>query len=143
MKRAERDSLALAAYRQCAADGLTRAETAAKMDVSYSAVKSVATRHGIEFAAAPYVSKSCQPVRIRGVDYPSQAAAARAIGIAHQTLTQHLDRGTPDRAGLRWGRQVRLNGAEYPSITVAAEATGLTRSAVIYRLERDETQCQP
>lgn len=45
------------------------------------------------------------PVLVRGTLYPSQAAAARALGVHPKTLQGALDRGTLDRVGQgRWPR---------------------------------------
>jgi len=40
------------------------------------------------------------PVTIRGTTYPSQAAAARALGISVQAVHDALNRGRIDYAGL-------------------------------------------
>lgn len=37
---------------------------------------------------------------IRGVEYPSRAAAARALGVSREAVVQALRRGTVDRVGL-------------------------------------------
>ena len=41
------------------------------------------------------------PVRIRGLDYPSAAAAARALGVTRTAVTHAIQRGRPDGAGTR------------------------------------------
>ncbi len=68
------------------------------------------------------------PVRIRGQDYPSQTAAARALGVSKSTVCLALDRGAIDRVGL--GRKVRpiatcVDGVWYRSQCQAAADTGL------------------
>lgn len=50
---------------------------------------------------------SC-PVLIRGKHYPSQAAAARALGVSPATVFQALNTGTIDHVGLRSGKQPRI-----------------------------------
>ena len=44
---------------------------------------------------------TCDPVRIRGVTYISQAAAARALGVAPSAFSIALDEGRIDTVGLR------------------------------------------
>lgn len=41
-----------------------------------------------------------KPVTIRDVDYPSYAAAARALGVTRCTISRHVANGTLDKAGL-------------------------------------------
>lgn len=41
------------------------------------------------------------PVRIRGVDYPSMSAAARALGVTHQAVSCAVETGNLDGVGLR------------------------------------------
>ena len=47
------------------------------------------------------------PVRIRGVDYPSVVAAAKALGITTGTIYNHLNKGTINNAGIGQGRGVK------------------------------------
>ncbi len=76
------------------------------------------------------------PVRIRGVDYPSQAAAARALGVAPSTVSIALDEGWVDRVGMgirrggHPGRPCWYRGKRYPSRTAAAKACGVSVAAV-------------
>lgn len=77
------------------------------------------------------------PVRIRGVDYPSQAAAARALGVSVSTIGMALAVGRPDAAGLgsgfgggRPGKPCWYRGVRYPSRTAAARACGVSVAAV-------------
>ena len=77
------------------------------------------------------------PVRIRGVDYPSQAAAARALGVSASTIGMALAVGRPDAAGLgsvfgggRPGKPCWYRGQRYPSRTAAARACGVSVAAV-------------
>jgi len=87
------------AYQQCADKGMTRAEAAMHLGVRKTAVKSASRRHGIKFKDYVYVSHTEQPVTHLGVDYPSQSALARAIKVSPQTITEHLNKGSIDRAG--------------------------------------------
>ena len=50
------------------------------------------------------------PVRIRGVLYPSQSAAARALNITVQAVHDGLNRGVPDNIGL--GRNWRHKNSQ-------------------------------
>lgn len=76
------------------------------------------------------------PVRIRGVDYHSQAAAARALGVATSAISIALDEGRIDTVGLRLksggrpGRPCWYRGKRYPSRTAAANACGVSVAAV-------------
>lgn len=83
------------------------------------------------------------PVRIRGVDYPSQVAAARALGVHPTTLQQALCRGKQDGVGLglrpaggRPGNPVTIRGVWYPSQQAAATALGVTREAITLAIRR-------
>lgn len=44
------------------------------------------------------------PIRIRGIDYPSINAAAKAVGVSPAALRNALDRGTLEQVGLRKGK---------------------------------------
>lgn len=66
---------------------------------------------------------------IRGVTYPSQAAAARALGVNERAIVSALDRGTVDNVGLGRNchskRPVLLDGVKYDSIADAARSIGM------------------
>ena len=70
------------------------------------------------------------PVRMRGTDYPSQKAAAQALGVGQNTITDALDGGWIDEVGLRKGGQrpkpCTYRGKQYPSRTAAALACGVS-----------------
>ena len=68
-------------------------------------------------------------VTIRGVDYPSQRAAAEALGVSHQAIAKARMLGTLDRVGTGAGRfsEPYLG---YPSKGAAAEALGVSKSAI-------------
>lgn len=76
------------------------------------------------------------PVCIRGVTYISQAAAARALGVAPSAISIALDEGRIDTVGLRLksgghpGRPCWYRGKRYPSRTAAARACGVSVAAV-------------
>ena len=75
-------------------------------------------------------------VCIRGVTYISQAAAARALGVAPSAISIALDEGRIDTVGLRLksgghpGRPCWYRGKRYPSRTAAARACGVSVAAV-------------
>lgn len=68
------------------------------------------------------------PVTIRGIEYPSQRAAAKAIGVSERTLSLAARRGRLDRVGtgVNPGPSLpcRWRGVVYPSRAEAARATG-------------------
>jgi hypothetical protein len=80
------------------------------------------------------------PVRVRGVVYPSQRAAATALGVAEKTVRNALDAGTIDLVGLlvagRPGKPCTYRGAEYPSMTAAAIACGVSDKTVANDIRR-------
>lgn len=72
-----------------------------------------------------------KPITIRGVDYPSKAAAAKALGITYESLRKAIVDGRLETVGLNpkgknHGRRVRIDGKVYKSIAEAARATGVT-----------------
>ena len=80
------------------------------------------------------------PTRIRGVDYPSMGAAARALGVTRGAIWYAMEKGTLDRCGLGAigiGAAVTglrkpcwYRGKHYPSRSDAARAHGVSVSAV-------------
>ena len=92
-----------------------------------------------------------QPTFIRGTHYPSQRAAARAIGVSPKTVFQSLERGTQERVGLakptgqlgRPGRACHINGRDWPSITAAARALGVRRNTIFKALEAGRDVIRP
>ena len=93
------------------------------------------------------------PVRIRGVVYPSIAAAAAAVGVDPSTISKSLARqGDADGCGLganaprrkyrgtaTYQRPVTIHGVSWPSVTAAAADLGMTRDAMSKRLHRPMT----
>jgi len=67
-----------------------------------------------------------KPCSIRGVDYPSHAAAAAALGVTrqrvHQLAAQAQD-GCKHRTG---SKPVTIDGVTYPGTAAAAEALGVS-----------------
>lgn len=75
-----------------------------------------------------------KPITIRGVTYQSQTAAAEALGLSKQAITDAIKRGKPDSAGTgphkRGGgpayfKPLTLGGVHYPSRKAAAKALGV------------------
>lgn len=90
------------------------------------------------------------PTLIRGVLYPSQSAAARALGVSQSTINQALERGTQDHVGQgrRWrsGAPLRpcyINGHRWPSRTAAANALGVSRAAISHAIAAGRTTVRP
>ncbi len=76
------------------------------------------------------------PVRIRGILYPSQRAAALALGVTEKTIRNALDAGRIDdtalglRRGGRPGKPCVFRGKRYPSMHAAALDAGVSVAAV-------------
>ena len=76
------------------------------------------------------------PVRIRGITYPSQRAAARALGVSERTVRNALDAGRIDEVGTReakggpGGVPCTYRGQVFPSRIAAAIACGVSSKAV-------------
>lgn len=75
-----------------------------------------------------------KPITIGGKCYPSQNAAAKALGISESAISQAVRRGTLN--GLGAGRGVRqyvpvtIRGITYPSQTAACKALGVSRPVI-------------
>ena len=81
-----------------------------------------------------------QPTRIRGTLYPSQTAAARALGVNHATVHSALERGTEDKIGTsRRGRPCYINGKRWPSQSAAARAIGVRTASICKALAAGRT----
>jgi hypothetical protein len=70
-------------------------------------------------------------ITIRGVHYPTQAAAARALGVSRQTVTSAVKAGRTEFIGLGYApgahrapQPITVDGVQYRSLTAAAVATG-------------------
>ena len=74
------------------------------------------------------------PIRIRGVVYPSQQAAAIALGVHPTTICKALEAGTLDRVALRMGgnpgKPCVFRGKRYPSRAAAAADCGVSIAKV-------------
>ena len=80
-----------------------------------------------------------KPVTIRGVTYRSQTAAAEALGLSKQAITDAIKRGNPDSAGTgprnkgkgpAYLKPLTLGGVDYPSRKAAAEALGVESTQI-------------
>lgn len=93
------------------------------------------------------MSASSTPTLIRGQLYPSQSAAARALGVHPSTVCNALERGTADKIGLaqkgRPGEPCYLNGRLWPSRAAAARALGVSTSAISQALRRPNRYVRP
>lgn len=98
-----------------------------------------------------------RPVTINGVAYPSQAAAARELGVTEHRIRawiaeygdtfavddiasyrprrRHVVAATPDRADGR-ARPIEIDGVTYTSQSEAARALGVTRQAISLQVKK-------
>lgn len=81
------------------------------------------------------------PTLIRGVLYPSQDAAARALGVHYTTVAKAVEAGAADRIGLaprgrRIAVPVEIDGVRYGSISQASRATGWPTDRIARRVKR-------
>jgi hypothetical protein len=77
------------------------------------------------------------PVTIHGVTYPSQTAAALALGVSARTVSAAKKRDALDRVGLDAFEPLTIRGVTYPSQTAAALALGVSTRAVGVAKKRD------
>jgi phage protein U len=77
------------------------------------------------------------PVTICGVTYPSQTAAALALGVSARTVSAAKKRDALDRVGLDAVEPLTIRGVTYPSQTAAALALGVSTRAVGVANKRD------
>jgi hypothetical protein len=79
------------------------------------------------------------PCRIRGVLYPSQKAAAAAIGVTAGTVSGALATGKEDTVGLRLSlrRPLLVAGVLYQSRGEAADALGISRQSIYRYINSD------
>jgi len=79
-----------------------------------------------------------KPLKIRGVTYPSQYAAAKALGVNPSTIRAAVVRGTLATVGMgkagmtARAMPIRIRGKVYKNAATAALAFGVTR-ACVYR----------
>jgi DNA-binding transcriptional LysR family regulator len=86
-------------------------------------------------------------VRIHGREYPSQVAAAKALGVSRHAIWLAIEQGREDSVGRRAKptlcKPCTINGTRYGSRTEAAEALGVTVSAISVALRRGRHQVRP
>ena len=75
------------------------------------------------------------PTLIRGVLYPSQKAAAAALGVHYTTVHKALEAGTQDRVGMsprgrRIAVPVEIDGVQYRSRRAAAMALRVSKKRI-------------
>jgi hypothetical protein len=75
------------------------------------------------------------PTLIRGVLYPSQKAAAAALGVHYTTVHKAVEAGTQDRVGLsprgrRIALPVEIDRVQYPSRRAAAMALRVSKEQI-------------
>jgi hypothetical protein len=77
------------------------------------------------------------PCKIRGVLYPSQRAAARALGVIEATVSEALNKGRADTIGLtkRRPKPIKYGGIQFSSHAECARHFGVHPSTFGYRLE--------
>jgi hypothetical protein len=81
------------------------------------------------------------PVRIRGVLFPSQRAAAKFFNVSPTAIHQRLENGTLDGLvpGGKGGRPPRpcvINGVRYETTQAAAKALGIPEGTIRRNLSR-------
>lgn len=113
-------------WQECLDAGMTATEAAAARGRSPYSAWTWAAKHGVRFARSPGHGAGC-PCRINGRDYPSQAAAARDIGVSKVTIRKLLDDGLDSIVRGKWRggnqnarRSIVLFGREFPSHKAAA-----------------------
>lgn len=77
-----------------------------------------------------------KPITIRGVEYESRSAAARALGISDSAIRRAAKNGYLDTVGYGLRQPVCVRGVDYPSQTAAAAALGVDPSTVCGALRR-------
>jgi hypothetical protein len=82
------------------------------------------------------------PTLIRGVLYPSQKAAAAALGVHYTTVQKAVDAGTQDRVGMsprgrRIALPVEIDGVQYPSRRAAAIKLGVSKERIAMMMKAE------
>lgn len=80
-----------------------------------------------------------KPVTIRGVDYPSYGAAAKALGVNQSTIGKAVKEGRTETVGLGFqggGCPVMIRGVLYRTQKEAADALGLHPGTIKNALDR-------
>lgn len=76
------------------------------------------------------------PTTIRGVTYPSRAAAARAVGVTRQAVTGGIKADRLDQVGAPYpqAKPFEMHGVSFPTRAAASMALGQSRNYVSYVL---------
>jgi biotin operon repressor len=86
-------------------------------------------------------------VRIHGREYPSQAAAGKALGVSRHAIWLAIEQGREATVGTRTKptlcKPCTINGTRYASRTEAAEALGVSVCAISVALGRGRHQVRP
>jgi len=82
---------------------------------------------------------TANPCLIHGVLYPSQRAAAKALGVSDTRVAIALNRGRADQIGVGLTRPCVIGGVEYPSRKAAAEALNVTIGRVCQAIREGRT----
>lgn len=83
------------------------------------------------------MGSSPKPVEIDGTMYPSHAAAARALGVGHTSISNWVS-GKYRRGQAPPPRPCVWRDISYPSISAASRTLGIVRSSLRGRLDRRE-----
>lgn len=85
------------------------------------------------------------PVLIHGQTYPSQTAAAIALGLSSKTIWNALERGSLDTVGTgkRKGIICFWMGECYPSLRAASRTTGVAVDTIRRRLGKITATSRP
>jgi len=76
--------------------------------------------------------RKLKPCCIRGVAYPSHAAAAAALGLTRQRIHQLARQPGEDRRKPQGGKPVTIDGTTYASVADAADALAVSYWAARY-----------
>ncbi len=83
------------------------------------------------------------PTLIRGILYPSQKAAAAALGVHYTTIAKAVEAGTQDRVGVsprgrRIAVPVEIDGVRYRSMSEASRALGVSSRRIAKMIMKAE-----
>lgn len=93
-----------------------------------------------------------KPVTFNGIEYKSQAEAAKALGCCAATISNYVNRGITDIPKNRSRRKTKkaskrhpitLNGVEYGSLTEAAKALGYSVTSISKYAKNGITEIKP
>lgn len=114
-------------YEECAAAGLTKAETARALGVTAAAVSRYAKKHKLEFVAYGHKRDSARPYRECAEAGLTQAQTAAKLGVTRASVSNMAAR---HNLKFKDGRRVPFMG--FDSILAASKALGKNYSTVWY-----------